>query len=475
VVIGAGGAQLGIGRAPHAVRSPQEGWAESDPADWWRSVTAAVQEAFGQAARTGELRSRVGAIGLSGQMHGAVLADERGEAVRPAVLWADERAEIEFGRYARLDGPSLRSLANPLVAGMTGPVLCWLAEFEKDVFSRASWALQCKDWLRLRLTGIAGSEPTDASGTLLFDLPELRWAAEVASCLGISPSLFAPLGGSTAPAGELTPDAAGALGLRPGVPVVYGAADTAAAIVGNGVTEPGEIALTVGTAAQLVTLRAQAGPDPGLRYHLFAAARGGYYALAAVQAVGLAFDWAWATLGCDWPTAYSALAESPPGANGVSFVPHVAGARSPRMDARASGSFAGLRLHTRRADVVRAVFEGVAFSVLEAALCLPEYAGASQVLLAGGGSTDPRWRQLLADVIGRPLLVLPAADASARGAALLAAAAAGIEVAGGPHPAGGPDVVQPAGGVAGRLGGAYELWCERASALGVAGPARGAS
>lgn len=474
VLLDTQGQEVSAASVPHPVCSPTRGWAESDPADWWTSVQQAVRSAL-ESSRSGPADSgSVAAVGLSGQMHGAVLADAGGNPMRPAVLWADERAEIELGRYRALDPARTECLGNPLVAGMTGPILCWLREFEPESYRGATWVLQSKDWLRFRLTGRVGTEHSDASATLLYDLGYRCWADEVIAELGLRRDLMATVGSSVEQAGELTADAAEALGLLAGTVVAYGAGDVAAALVGTGLTESGALQLTVGTGAQIVTLREAPRADEALRYHVFAAATGGYYALAAVQAAGLAFEWAWKALACDWPSAYEALVVSPAGANGVSFVPHLAGARSPSMDARATGAFCGVHLSNDRSDLIRAVFEGVAFSILDAAHALPEYKLASEVRLAGGGSLDPAWRQLLADTLDRTLVVLPAANASARGAAVLGSLAAGLDVPPGEERSPGqPDVVHPRRARSVELAAAYSRWADWSAALAERAPTEG--
>ena len=453
------GHELSEFSVPHRVRSPRRGWAESEPGDWWESVQWAVHGALHNGMSRGAGHAPVAAVGLSGQMHGAVLADAEGNPVRPAILWADERAENELECYRALDAAGLAALGNPLVAGMTGPILCWLREHEPEPYKSAAWVLQCKDWLRFRLTGNVGTEHSDASATLLYDLAGHCWAEEVIAELGLRREVMAPISAAAEKAGELSRAAAGALGLKPGIPVAYGAADVPAALVGTGLTESGSLQLVVGTAAQVVTLRELPRPDTAFRYHVFAAATGGYYTLAAVQAAGLAFEWAWKALACDWPSAYATLASSPPGANGVSFLPHLAGARSPSMDTRATGAFCGVRLRNDRSDLIRSVFEGVAFSILDAALALPEYETAPEVRLAGGGTLDPAWRQLLADVLERPLLVVRAANASARGAALLGRLAAGLGLLARQEPAAvAESVVCPSRGGSAELAAAYQRW-----------------
>jgi len=421
VLIGAAGAQLGVASAPVPLSRPKPGWVESDPEDWWLATTAAVREVL--AGR----EAQVGAVGLSGQMHGVVLARSDRRPLRPAIISLDQRAQDDLGCYRDLPVHLRSSLGNPLVPGMAGPVLHWLAANEPTVLDEADWALQPKDWLRFRLVGQAGSEPSDASGTLLFDLAENNWAFPVVKALGLRADLLAPLGASVELAGPLEGGAAQDLGLPTGTPVAFGCADTAAALLGTGLSEVGTVQLTVGSAAQVVTLRRRPVPDPELRYHVFASALPGqWYALAAVQAAGVVFSWALNALGVNWAEAYELFKASPTGANGVSFIPHLAGARSPSMNTAARASFRRLELRHDRADMVRAVFEGVAFSVLDAAATLPEFAEVPELYLAGGGTLHEKWRQLLCDLLGKILLVVEDPNASARGAALLGGRAAGI-------------------------------------------------
>jgi len=424
VLLDAAGHQLAGASAPVRVSSPHAGWAESEPEDWWLSVRTAVHELVDIIDGR---QTQVGAIGLSGQMHGVVLTSASGKALRPAILHLDRRAQNDLDAYRALPAEIRSVLANPLVPGMAGPLLHWLASNEPDVLSRAEWALQPKDWLRLRLIGSAGSEPSDASGTLLFDLARSSWAEPVIAGLGLPSRLFPPIGQSGAVAGDLDAATASELGLLPGTPVAFGCADTAAALVGTGLSEVGPVQLTVGSAAQIVTIRVRPGPDPGLRYHVFAnTLPGQWYALAAVQVAGVAISWALGAFAASWDEGYEALARSPLGANGALFVPHLAGARSPSMDPAAGAGFVGIELHHERADMLRAVFEGVAFSIAEAAASLPEFADAPVLHLAGGGTLHAKWRQLLCDVLGKKLLVVENPNASARGAALLGGQAAGI-------------------------------------------------
>jgi xylulokinase len=462
------GARLGVASAPVGLSRPRPGWVESDPEDWWAAVKTAVRDVLSQSD------AAVGAVGLSGQMHGVVLARSDGAPLRPAILWLDRRAEDSLDAYRRLPAGSLAVLGNPLNPGMAGPMLCWLCSNEPAAMDAADWALQPKDWLRLRLVGGAGSEPSDASGTLLFDVPQNIWAWPVVDGLGLPRRLLAPLSASGSVAGSLDASVAQELGLPAGLPVAFGAADTAAALVGTGLSEAGAVQLTVGSAAQVVALRRSPSPDPGLRYHVFASAlTSQWYALAAVQAAGVALSWALAALDASWEEAYELFEVAPVGANGVLFIPHLAGARSPSMNSAAHGAFLDLGLRHNRADMLRAVFEGVAFSIAEAAKSLPEFPGTSDVLLAGGGSLSPGWRQLLCDVLGKRLHIVENPDASARGAALLGGRAAAIvhEHLTGPPVAG---VVEPSRAAQEALAIAFERWKEAASSDGTRSRREGA-
>lgn len=428
VLVNEGGTVLGEASAPYAVRSPRSGWAESQPGEWWGACASAVRDAVGGRG------SGVRAIGLSGQMHGVVLSDAGGEPLRPAVLWADARSGGQLGAYGELDPNFLQGLANPPAAGMAGPSLLWLRDNETSAYRTARWALQPKDWLRLRLTGEAAAEPSDASATLLYDLAADGWAWPVVEALGLRAELLAPLVPSGAAAGELTPEAAGALGLPAGLPVAAGAGDTAAAALGTGLFGEGTAQLTVGTGGQIVAPRKLPSGDPDRRTHLFRAAHedpsGRYYAMAAIQNAGLALEWVLGVLGVSWEEAYSEAFAVSPGAEGVLFLPYLSGERTPHFDPHARGAWVGLGLGHGRSHMLRSAFEGVAFALREGLEALEASgSGTPELRLAGGGTSQEPWRRLLAAALGRRLAILQpgvAGVASARGAAFLAGIASGV-------------------------------------------------
>lgn len=416
------GTVLGEAASSYPVHAPHPGWAESDPADWWSAVAIAVRTVVKDRA------DRIQAIGLSGQMHGVVLADEEGTPLRSAILWADTRSSGMLDAYRSLDAGMQNRLANPIAAGMAGPSLLWLREHEPDVYTAARWALQPKDWLRLRLTGVAVAEPSDASGTLLYDLLSDCWAIEIMEDLKLRADWLAKLMPSSSIAGYLTAVASEYLGLPVNLPIVAGAADTAAAAFGNALLVPGSVQLTIGSGAQIVTPRSQPIVDPQCRTHLYrAAVPDQWYTLAAIQNAGLALEWVRSILGLSWSQVYTEAFSVPPGCEGLTFLPYLTGERTPHLDPHARGGWVGLGRHHTRAHLMRAALEGVAFSLrqgLEAIAVTGVIA--TELRLAGGGTLETAWKQLLADVLRIPLYTSTVAAASARGAAILAGMGIGV-------------------------------------------------
>ena len=420
VVVDTGGQVLAQASAGYPVTSAAVGYAESEPAHWWSAVTASTREAVGAAG------ARPAAIGLSGQMHGLVMTSAAGQALRPALLWADSRATGALRGYRRLGDRARARLANPLAPGMTGPLLIWIAEHEPRTYAEARWALQPKDWLRARLTGEVHAEPSDASATLLYDVMGDRWDREVVSALGLDASLLAPLLPSAgAPAGHLAAGAATDLGLPPGIPVAAGAADTAAAALGSGVG-PGDIQLTVGTGAQVI--RSLVAPlsraDVGVNLYR-SATPDGWYHMGATLSAGLSLNWVRETMNATWAELY-ASADHPGQVHDPIFVPHLSGERTPYSDPALRGSWTALSLADDRTSLLRSALEGTAFSIRDALDALLADQRPARLRLAGGGTLAASWRQLLADVVGLPLYAVDVPAASGRGAALLGAHAAGL-------------------------------------------------
>ena len=343
----ADGTVLGRGSASYQVSVPRPGWAETDPEHWWQAACAAVRAAAGPAP------AEVAGLAVAGQMHGVILCTERAVALRPAITWLDRRAEAEAADYQRLASNLRAQLGNAPSPGMAGPILAWLSRHEPDTYRQARWALQPKDWLRHHLTGVEGrtgggaravTDPTDASGTLLFDLGRGEWATDVAAVLGLRTDLLPSIRPPAEIAGSLLPAAAEQLGLRPGLPVATGAADTAASLFAARLPA-GRALLTLGTGGQLIAptptpahAPATSGSDiplpdnPDLAgdrarvTNLFCSVDGGTYRLAAAQNVGVTLDWVCRTLGASWEELYRTAARPWRGDTPV-FLPYLAGER----------------------------------------------------------------------------------------------------------------------------------------------------
>lgn len=434
------GRVVGHAGRTYGLESAAPGWAEADPAIWWERTVAAVRECC--AGNAGNVRG----IGLSGQAHGVVLCDGEGMPLRRAILWPDTRSGDEMRAFAALPRELRLRLANPAATGMAGTSLLWLKRHEPEVLGRARYALAAKDWLRLRLTGRPGAEPSDASMTLLYDMIEDRWASEVMERLGLDADLLAPLAASTGIGGELQSGPASALGLGAGIPVAMGAADSAACLLGMGQVRPGHAVLQVGSGIQIMSVGADVAPMLDPPFHTYRTCTERRYRMAAMQNGGTAFEWARRALQVSWPEFYDAAFAAEEGSAGVIFLPHVTGERTPHMNPEAAGGWINLRLGCERAHLLRAVFEGVAFAVRDGWEVLKSAgADADHLMLAGGGSSDRRWRQLLADVLRIPLRAGRDVGDAALGAAFLGGLAAGHwpEIEALPFPEAAGAVVEP--------------------------------
>lgn len=408
--------------AAYPVESPQDGWAQSAPQDWHE----ALGRALGQlAAQCPEARPE--ALAVTGQMHGTVLVDSTGEPVAPAVLWPDRRAARQLERWRSLPDRVRGALANPLVPGMTGPVLTWFTAHRPDLLLVADKVLLPKDEVRHWLTGRRGQPVTDrsdASATLLWDVVADDWAHPVRQSLALSPGLLPEVVPSDRVVGS-----ADLSSWFPGcdqVPTVAGCADTAASRIAVG--RPA-LQLNLGTGGQLLrgVDRVPAGVlDPPV--HTYADDRAGWYAMAAIQNAGLALDWVRGILGLNWEAFFAAAQAAAPGAAGVAFVPYLTGERGGIAGAEAAGSWHGLTLRTSTGDLARSALEGMTFALASGLALLPAGSGDGddRLVLTGGGGRHPLVQQLLADLTDLPVQHVPVRSASAVGAALLAARGVGL-------------------------------------------------
>lgn len=429
VVIDTTGAVVAEASAPYDTITPQPGWTEQRPDDWWDACLAAVS-ALGASTRL----DGVAGIGLTGQMHGSVFLDAEREVIRPALLWNDQRTTAEAARIEATVGVErlVSVTGNRAFTGFTLPKLLWLRQNATIAYKRLHHLLLPKDYIRLRLTGDLATDAGDASGTGLFDVGARAWSKEIADALDIDTSVLPRVYEGPEVTGTLMPAVAAALGLPAGIPVVAGGGDQQAGAVGAGAVTPGIAMTSIGTSAEVFTPADTYRPEPEGRLHVMChAAPGMWHAMGVMLSGGGALRWlanavARIVGGSDPIDALSVLAAaSPPGARGLIFTPYLAGERMPHNDPHATASFTGLRSAHDIGDMARAVMEGVAFNLREI-LDTTRSTGlpVDEMRVIGGGARSDLWTQILADVYAMPVVRMESAEGTAIGAALLAAVGA---------------------------------------------------
>ena len=428
------GESLGVTMASYSTESRRAGYAEQNPDRWWDALRLAMSELLARPALRG---ARVEALGMTGQMHGAVFLDAEGSAVRPAVMWSDGRAEAETAEIEqRISREELVALTgNRSNVSFTAPKIMWVARHEPEVMARTSWIVQPKDALRARLTGEIGGDVSDASATLLFDLRARTWSDEICRRLDINRGLLAPLKESEALAGGLREDAARALGLPAGIAVAVGGADAPTAALGLGLASEagsdGTVLISLGTGGQVLAPVASPRIDPEGRLHgLCHVVPGQWCVMAAILSAAASLDWVVRLLKPGDPNGarelLAAAAKVPAGSDGLLFLPYLRGERTPHFDPSASGALVGMRIHHGPAEMTRAVLEGVAFALGEGMDLMRGLGLEPKAGVVAGGGVNRLWQQIIADVLNMPVTLGATEHASGRGAALLGAVAAGI-------------------------------------------------
>jgi len=424
ILIDRNGKVVSSSASDHApIHSEHIGWAEQNPEDWWRAAKTAIAGALASAGITG---SQVEAIGLTGQMHGCVMLDAAGEVIRPALIWCDQRTQpqcdwltekIGFDRLIELT-------CNPALPNFTLTKLLWVREHEPELFSRIAHVLCPKDYVRYRLTGEFAMDMQEASGTLLLDVTNRRWSTEVAEAAGIPMSWLPRLFEGPEICARISPEGASATGLASGTPVAAGAGDQGAGAVGMGILSPGSVSSTIGTSGVVFAATDAPAKDRLGRLHTFChAAPGRWHVMGVTNGAGLSLRYFRDTFAAD--LSYEALlalaAEAPAGSNGLMWAPYLFGERTPHLDPNARAAFVGITASHTRAHFIRAVLEGVAFSLRDTFTLFYElHIPVKAIRLGGGGARGPLWRQIQADVYGHPVELLEAEEGGAFGAALLA-------------------------------------------------------
>jgi xylulokinase len=392
--------------------SPQTGWSEQDPEDWWR----AAQDALGALAVP-----EIAGIGLSGQMHGLVVLDAEDRLLRPAILWNDQRTAAECAEIeARVGFERLLGLTgNRALTGFTAPKLLWLARHEPEVYGGIAHVLLPKDYVRFRLTGERATDVADASGTLLLDVPHRRWSEEVLGALDLPIEWLPRVLESPEVSGQ-TED---------GVPVAAGAGDQAAGALGVGVDRPGPVSVVLGTSGVVFAPLPSFKADQEGRVHAFChAVPDGWHAMGVMLSAAGSLSWLRdvAAPGGDYAALVAEAERWEPGAEGLTFLPYLSGERTPHADPNARGAFIGLSQRHDRGALARAVLEGVAFGLRDSLELLAAIGVQAEVgRVSGGGSRSSLWLRIVASVLDLPLEKTAVEEGAAYGAALLGGVAAG--------------------------------------------------
>ncbi len=418
--------------AEYPLHQPRPGWTEQDPDDWWKATIKTVRAVM----RKAKLKpDSVKAIGLSGQMHGSVFLDKKDQVIRKALLWNDQRTAAECDQITTAVGGRknlIKMVANPALTGFQAPKILWLRNKEKRNFDKLAKVLLPKDDIRRRLTGDFVTEVSDASGTLLLDVVKRKWSKRLLSKLELDEQLLPRVVESDEVTGTLTKEAAKKLGLTTDCKVVGGAGDCAAGAVGNGVVRKGILSTSIGTSGVMFVHSDEPQYDATGRLHTFCHAVNGKWHMMGVNLTsGGSLQW-WVDSVLQglagiapkdrYAAATAEAAKIAAGSNGLLFLPYLNGERTPHADPNARGSFVGMNLTHTRGHMTRSVMEGITYALRDSldiiqSLDVP----VRQIRASGGGSKNPIWRQMQADVFGKKITTLEVEQGPAFGVALLAA------------------------------------------------------
>lgn len=427
ILIDDNGKVIAIASQEYGIDTPLPGWAEQDAGVWWEAARNTIGRVISE---PGVNPADIKGIGLSGQMHGTVPLNDKGEALRPAVIWCDQRSDRQCAEIREKVGEEgLHQLCNQPCTGFMAPTLLWLKQKEPETFQRIDKVLLPKDYLKLKLTGGSSTDVSDASATLLFDVPKRKWADDVCASLDLPTEILPEVYGSSDVIGRVSREASCETGLTEGTAVVAGGADTPLAALANGVISPGSVLCSIGTGGLLLAPLDSPLVDAELRTNTFChCLEDKWYIMGAILSGGLSLRWLRDNLlGGDYQTLTYEAEKAPPGSDGLVFLPHLIGERTPHMDPLARGAFVGLTLHHTRAHFARAVMEGVAFALRS---CMEVFEGlgmvVNRVVASGGAASSPLWRQIQADIFGVELVTVASTEQAALGAALLAGMGVGL-------------------------------------------------
>ena len=429
VLIDAKGKTIASAMVEHApFASPEIGWAEQAAEDWWRASAAAIRAVLAQKNVTAD---EIGAIGLSGQMHGAVLLDQAGKVLRPSIIWCDQRTAKQCRDLNGKIGAEklIELVSNPALTNFTLTKMLWVLENEPEIWQKVRTVLLPKDYVRFRLTGDRATDVSDASGTLLFDVQNRKWSREILAAVEMSENLLPRVYESAEITGTISANCAAETNLIEGTKVVAGAGDNAAGAIGMGIAQVGAVSVTIGTSGVVFAVTDAPSVDLRGRIHTFChAIPKRWHVTGVTQAAGLSLRWFRDNFGEN--ETYDELAEKakkvPVGADGLLWTPYLMGERTPHADPQTRASLIGLTASHTRAHIVRAIMEGVAFSLRDSLKIFKELnIPIKNIRLGGGGARSALWRQIQADVYGQTVETVEAEEGAAFGAALLAGVGAG--------------------------------------------------
>ncbi len=417
------GRVLGVASSEYSFETPQPLWTEQSPSLWWNGTAESIRQVL---AKTGVDATSVKGIGLTGQMHGLVLLDEKGEVLRPALLWNDQRTGLQCDTIRKKLGKEnlIQITGNDALTGFTAPKIFWVQENEPEIWKRTRHILLPKDYVRYKLTGEFAIDCADGAGTILFDLKKRTWSSEVLTALDIPPAYLPKTFEGTDVTGFLSPAIAAELGLPAGIPIFGGGGDQAAAAVGTGAVRAGVVSLSLGTSGVVFATTDGAAIEPQGRLHAFChSVPGKWHFMGVMLSAAGSLRWHRDTFapGMNYDTLLAPAADVQPGSDGLIFLPYLTGERTPHPDPLARGAFVGLTVRHSFPHLTRAVLEGVSFGLRDS-FELMKSAGLkniSQVRVTGGGARSPLWRQILADVFNAEIVTVNSEEGAAYGAALV--------------------------------------------------------
>lgn len=430
VLIDADGAVVASATVEHVpFASPEIGWAEQDARDWWRASATTIRQVL---ESENVKADEIGAVGLSGQMHGAVFLNESNEVLRPSIIWCDQRTDKQCRALTEEIGAEklIEMASNPALPNFTLTKMLWVRENEPEIWNQTSVVLLPKDYVRFHLTGDKATDVADASGTLMLDVQNRKWSKEILAAVEIRESLLPELYESAEITGTISAECAAETGLTAGTPVVAGAGDNAAGAIGMGISRVGAVSATIGTSGVIFAVTDKPSIDLKGRIHTFChAVPRRWHVTGVTQAAGLSLRWFRDNFATN--ESYDDLVEEAAkisvGADGLLWTPYLMGERTPHVDSLVRASLIGLTASHTKAHVVRAILEGVAFSLRDSIEIFKELSIPIETIkLGGGGARSPLWRQIQADVYGQAVETITAEEGAAYGAALLAGVGAGV-------------------------------------------------